>query len=263
MITLYLEGIGLVAPGIGDWQKGSAILNGSCPYRVQDIAPFRSNLLPANERRRTTRVIKLILQVTEEMITSFGIEETRVTTVFASSEGDSEIIDQLCTALSLPGRPVSPTHFHNSVHNAPAGYWSIATECHLPSVSLAAHDASFSAGLLEAAAIVVVEQTPVLLVVYDYPPPMPLAECRPILAPVATALLLKPERGAHSLAKLTLTLDRRSVEDRIPEPDLERLRVSNPAARGLPLLRAIAIGHTGRVVLPYVDRQHLCIELEP
>ncbi len=41
-----------------------------------------------------------------------------------------------------------PTQFHNSVHNAVAGYWSIATKSTQPMTCLAAHDHSFAAGLL-------------------------------------------------------------------------------------------------------------------
>ncbi len=46
--------------------------------------------------------------------------------VFACSGGDTDVINRLCSALMLPGCPVSPQQFVNSVHNAPAGYWSIA-----------------------------------------------------------------------------------------------------------------------------------------
>ncbi len=115
-------------------------------------------------------------------------------TVFASSGGDSEVLDKICTALTLPDRPVSPTQFHHSVHNTPAGYWSIATGCTQPSLSLSAYDSSFSAGLLEAAALAWAEAVRVLLIAYDLPLPFPLSERRRIVAPFAVALLLNPDR---------------------------------------------------------------------
>ena len=45
---------------------------------------------------------------------------------------------------------ISPTRFHNSVHNAAAGYWGIATGATAAANALCAYDASFGAGLLEA-----------------------------------------------------------------------------------------------------------------
>jgi hypothetical protein len=53
---------------------------------------------------------------------------------------------------------VSPTLFHNSVHNTPAGYFSIATGIQTASVSLSAGDNTFSAGLIEALTQVLIEK---------------------------------------------------------------------------------------------------------
>ena len=46
---------------------------------------------------------------------------------------------------------LSPTRFHNSVHNAAAGYWSIATGCHQPYSALGAGRYTFANGLFAAA----------------------------------------------------------------------------------------------------------------
>ena len=83
--------------------------------------------------------------------------------------------------LATDGREVSPTRFHNSVHNAPSGYWAVATGSREPSTSLCAYDASFAAGLLEAAAQATVDDRPVTLVAYDLPYPEPLQRARPIV----------------------------------------------------------------------------------
>ncbi|MCT7018444.1 beta-ketoacyl synthase chain length factor, partial [Salmonella enterica] len=71
---------------------------------------------------------------------------------------------------------LSPTRFHNSVHNAPAGYWTIATGCHATSSAITAGHASFGAGLLEAATLAATEQRPVLLVCSDIAGHGPLGE---------------------------------------------------------------------------------------
>ena len=62
---------------------------------------------------------------------------------------------------------MSPTKFHNSVHNAAAGYWTIGTGCMAPSNSLSGYECSFAAGLLEAAAQCAADRRPVLLVGFD------------------------------------------------------------------------------------------------
>lgn len=257
MMSVYLASAGLLAPGLLGWQASTAVLLGEQPYQADKLPRFHSNLLPSNERRRTTQTIKLVLQVAEEAITESGLAASQASSVLASSNGDCEIIDKLCRVLTLPDRPLSPTHFHNSVHNAPGGYWTIATGCQRPSVSISAHDHSFSAGLLEAVTLTVVERTPVLLVAYEYPPPAPLSGARFTGAPFAVALLLTFEQTAHSRFRLTLTCTRDAgvIEDQLEDNLLEALRTINPAARSLPLLQTLAQKTEDRVILPYLEGQ--------
>ncbi|MBA2409032.1 MAG: beta-ketoacyl synthase chain length factor [Gammaproteobacteria bacterium] len=191
----------------------------------------------------------------------FALLEWRA--VFASSGGDSEIINSICTALARPQRAVSPTQFHNSVHNSPAGYWAIATLCHSSSVSLSAYDGSFAAGLLEAVTTALVEGGPVLLVAYDYPPPEPLSQVRGFCAPFAAAMLIDARPGPRAMASFDIALARGEREDRMRDKELESLRTGNPAARALPLLEAIARQEARRVVLPYLPDTRLAVEVRP
>jgi Beta-ketoacyl synthase, N-terminal domain len=202
MNTLFVEGVGLMAPGLASWTTGRAVLAGERPYVAEPMPAAIATLLPANERRRTTATVKLALQVAQEAVVQADLDAGTVCTVFASSGGDSEVLDKICVALTQPGRPVSPTHFHHSVHNTPAGYWAIATRCRQPSVSLSAYDDSFAVGLREAAALAWAEQARVLLVAYDLPLPFPLSERRAITAPFGVALLLNPVGTNHRLAVL-------------------------------------------------------------
>ncbi len=112
--------------------------------------------------------------------------------MFASSGGDGETIHEILATLAGPARELSPTRFHNSVHNVAAGYWSIATGAKTPATSLCAHDGSFAAGLLEAGAQALATNGTVTLIAYDLPYPEPLASVRRIAAPFAVALLLSP-----------------------------------------------------------------------
>ena len=271
MKSLAVESVGLVAPGLTGWAASREVLAGWRPYRPEPLPALSAALLPANERRRVTATIKLALQAAQEAMTQApafnpdrapGARGEAVRTVFASSGGDSEVLDKICTALTQPDRPVSPVHFHQSVHNTPSGYWSIATGCTEPSSSLSAYDGSFGGGLLEAAALAWAEAARVLLVAYDLPLPFPLSGRRAIVAPFAVALLLNPASTRRGLATLRLTPVADQAADRLEDAALETLRAANPAARALPLLCAIARQATGSVVLSE-SGVRLRVEVEP
>ena len=131
MNPLAVEAVGLMAPGLAGWTASQAVLAGQRPYVTEPMPAAIATLLPANERRRVTATIKLALQVAQEAMAQAALPhdpspasergESAVRTVFASSGGDSEVLDKICMALTQPDRPVSPTHFHQSVHNTPAG----------------------------------------------------------------------------------------------------------------------------------------------
>lgn len=248
MSGLYVESASVLAPGLAGWPASRAVLAGERPYLAEPMPAPTATLLPANERRRTTGIVKLALHVAQEAMSRVDRNPRETRTVFASSGGDSEVLDKICMALTLPDRPVSPTHFHQSVHNTPAGYWAIATGCTQASISLSAYDGSVAAGLLEAMALALAEAAPVLLVACDLPLPFPLSERRLITAPFGMALLLTPQPVASRLAVLQV---RTTLEPATPMDDahLESLRLGNPAARALPLLWAIARPEQGRVVL--------------
>jgi hypothetical protein len=166
--------------------------------------------------------------------------------------------------LAQPAREMSPTQFHNSVHNAPAGYWSIATGSHAPTTSLAAHDASFAAGLLEASSQLVASGAPVLFVAYDGAYPGPLHRVRPIAASFAVALLLSPSPGASCLASLSIARTRgRAGAEPFADAELERLRRGNPAARSLPLLAAMARADRAEIEIEETASHLLRISVVP
>jgi hypothetical protein len=196
-----------------------------------------SDLLPAAERRRTGVPVKLALAVGQEAFLQAGRNAAEVATVFSSSGGDGENVHAICEVLASPEREVSPTRFHNSVHNASAGYWSIATGARAPSTSLCAFDASFTAGLLETVVQVTVGREPVALIAYDQPYPAPLADARPVIANFGVALVLALERTAHSLAAMDVRFSSTTEEvTRMVDEQLDVLRRGAPAARALPLL---------------------------
>lgn len=255
MKPLYIESVGVCAPGLSNWQQAAAVLRGDQIYEANDPGVYQPQLLPPNERRRATTAVRLAFRVAEDAMGGTAYKPHELASVFASSEGDTGILHRLCTALAEQSRAVSPTDFHNSVHNAAAGYWSIAANAKLPSVSLSAFDASFIAGLLEAACLVHGEEIPVLLAAYDMRPPEPLQAARPLTASVGVALVLSAQHGAQTLARIEI---HPGVHAGIAMENtaLESLRLSNPAGRALPLLQLLARKTNGAVVLDGTGGQH-------
>ncbi len=239
-MTAYLEAVGLVAPGLPAWEEARTVLAMQHPPAPQSpgCTPPQPQLLPANERRRAPLSVLMALQAAEDAMRRTSIAVADTPAVFASSDAEMAIIHRISSALAEPARIVSPTDFHNSVHNAAAGYWGIAARATQSATTLSAFDGTLAAGLRETFALLADGAPAVLLVLYDVPPPVPLYEKRPIETACGVALMLTGERVPGSVARLTLEEAR--AESTLTEPWLETLRRGNPAARALPLLSALA-----------------------
>jgi hypothetical protein len=149
------------------------------------------------------------------------------------------------------------------VHNAASGYWGIATGATAASNALCAHDASFAAGLLEALVQIHTDETAVLLIAYDADYPEPIRTHRPIPDAFGVALLLGAGAAANKpVARITAELSTAPAA-LLPDARLEALRVQIPAARSLPLLRALARREPGTVVIDYLERQRLELVVGP
>lgn len=258
----WIEGIGLLGPGFDTWQQAAPMLLGTEPYRSARTILPPAMLLPGAERRRAVAMVKLTLAAGMEAVAQSGLDAATLPSIFTSSSGDGQNIHAICATLASSDREISPTRFHNSVHNAAAGYWSIATGATAPSTALCAYDGSFAAGLVEALAWLATERTPVLLLAYDVDYPEPLHSLRPIVDAFCVALVLAPERSAHSLARIDARIAQ-ATATRANVPELEALRDVIPAARCLPLLEAIAARRAGAVVLDYLDDCALTVNVTP
>lgn len=247
--TLYVESVGIAAPGLPDWPRSIAALAGAAPYQPQPLEAYSPTLLPPNERRRVTQVVRLAFRSSEDALARSSIPAAALATVFASSEGDTDVVHRINVALAQSARSLSPTDFHNSVHNAPAGYWSIAVGSKQPSTSLAAFDGTFAAALNEAAALALGDGLDVLATTYDMAMAPALVSKRPIPEPFASALVLTRQRTARSIAALSLAETQEPLT-MLDDPALEALRRCNPSARALPLLQLLARRASGTVHLP-------------
>ena len=261
-LAAYVEGVGLLGPGLTGWSTAAPVLAGRTSYVWATTVMPAPSALPAAERRRSGLVVKLALGLGFEASGHASRDPATLATVFSSSGGDGHNCHEICQALASADRQLSPTRFHNSVHNAAAGYWSIATGSMAPSTVLCAYDASFAAGLLEALAQVVVVRNAVMLLAYDAGYPAPLHAKRPIHDAFGVALVLTVVRSERSIVRLNAELSH-SAAELSDDPQLERLRSGVPAARSLPLLSLLARQQAGAVHLEYFDSSSLRVEITP
>ena len=260
-LAAWVEGIGFLAPGMPDWPTARAVLRAEQPFTTAASVLPAPDILPPAERRRASRIVKLTLAVGLEAATQADADVGTLATVFSASGADGYNCHALCEQLATDDRQISPTRFHNSVHNATAGYWGIATKSMAPCQVLCAYDASFGAGLLDALAQVVVDRQPTLLIAYDSEYPEPLHSKRDIPDCAGVALLLTPEKTDRSLAGITVTQAAKPA-DLLADFGMESLRQKIPALRCLPLLQKLARGESGDVCLDYLPPMQLQVEIQ-
>ena len=261
-LTVWLDGIGLMAPGLPDWNAAAPILRGDAPFVPQPTVLPAPELLPPAERRRASRVVKLALGLGLQAAAHAQQDVATLATVFAASGADGHNCHALCEQLATDDRQISPTRFHNSVHNAAAGYWGIATRSMASCQVLCAFDGSFGAGLLDAAAQVLCDRQPVLLIAYDSEYPQPLHAKRDTPDCAGVAMVLRAQRTAQSVAVIEITPGAVAPQ-LMEEAGLERLRTQIPAMRALPLLQQLAGGRAGAVLLDYLAAMPLRVEVRP
>lgn len=252
----FIRSTAIWGPGLEGWEASRPILAGEQPYEPRLSPAPAPALLSPNERRRAGQVTRLALAVAQEAAARAQIQPNAMRSVFGSSNGDAIVVHDILEALASADRPVSPTQFHNSVHNAAAGYWTIATESNQPATCLGCHDDTMAASLLKAVAEVKVEQAPVLLCLYDVPVPAPLVAKRPTVGSFGAGFVLVPENDGKADARIAVRYVPEPGEAGAEEARHEALRPlsrSNPAAQSLRILEAVARREGDCFSLPYLD----------
>jgi hypothetical protein len=259
---LWVAGVGLIAPGLESWSAAQPVLTAAVPWCASEAALPAPAMLPKNERRRASPTIRLALGAAQQAIDAAGVAPGELAAFFGSSSGDGDVLHALLEMVTGPEGRASPTLFHNSVHNAAAGYWSIATGAQAPSLSIGAFDATAAATLMSAA--VGTHDRVAVVCLYDAALPEPLRAARAITLPFGAALVLSPTPTPGALARLALRLGAPATP---PTPlraaSLAPLLAANPSARVLPLLEALAGRRAGEVVLPWEDAPPLAITVTP
>jgi hypothetical protein len=196
-------------------------------------------MLAPTERRRAPDTVSIALEVAARACEAAALPPEQLPSVFACTQGDVVISDYMAATLAQSPELVSPTRFHNSVHNAAAGYWTIATGCREPYTALAATDGTFGSGLLEALTQAACDDRPVLLVAYDIEARGSLASVLTSRGVLGAALVVSPQPGPHPLAMLQWRL--RAGTDATPlRTAAAASAAANAMAGCLPLFETLA-----------------------
>ncbi len=235
-LTARIAGIGFWSDGLPDWAAARA-------YAMSGVLPAEAPARPApallapNERRRAPPSVLVALEVALAACRDAGIAADTLPSVFTSTHGDLGITDYMCATLATAPGELSPTKFHNSVHNAAAGYWTIGAGCMKTTTAISAHRASFAQGLVEAMTQLATDAQAVLLVGYDTAASGLLGTVTRSEGLLGAALVLVREgRGPRLSARLA---------DGEAEPGAGALALrarANAMAPMLPLFDALAAG---------------------
>ena len=244
VLRALVQGIGFWASGLPSWQA-------ACDYAKTGIppetAPARPSpqLLAANERRRAPESVAVALEVALAACQMAGRDPASLPSVFVSTHGDLGITDYMSETLASDDpASVSPTRFHNSVHNAAAGYWTIGAGCMRPTTAISAGTASMAQGLLEALTQLFAGEEAVLLAAYDARAHGPLAEVSKSEGLLGGALLLSQSGPGAALQAW--------LEDGTPDAcdgALASHARANAMTPMLPLFELLAQGTDGKVRL--------------
>lgn len=240
-LEVIIEGIAFWSSRLPGWDLARGVIRGEQSAPATASPRPAPALLAPTERRRAPDTVAVALEVASRACENAGRAPADLRSVFASTHGDLAISDHMCATLVATPTLISPIKFHNSVHNAAAGYWSIGTGSVAPYTAISAFDHTFGAGLLEAAVQVVCEQQPLLYVAFDIEAKGALATVVHSSGLFGVALVLGPRSGQRPGRSLSMQMrhdDAASVTAaRSPAADLV---AQNALAPCLPLFEALA-----------------------
>ena len=240
LAPVRITGVGFWSPRLPGWDHACDVAAGRTSALETPQPRVSPAMLAPTERRRAPDTVALALEVACRACEAAGVDPKSIPSVFASTYGDLPINDYMCSTLATTPLLCSPIRFHNSVHNAAAGYWTIGTGSMQPSTALLAGEATFGVGLLESVVQAIADDTPVLFVAYDVAPRGPLAEMVPSEGMLAVALVLDPASTRGSL--LCCRVDREAPTQVAIPPGWQDALPENAMKRGLSLFSALASG---------------------
>lgn len=215
-LNFHLHSVGVMAPGMTSLAELRSICrSGQYPSSLDALQLPSPAMLPANERRRASQVVRLTQTCIEQALRDCPFPAESLRSVFATDEGTGEICQQVLQAVATTGE-VSPLVFANSVQNAPSGYFSIAWGNQQSSTVVSQGLESFASGLLCAVTEAIACKQPVLLVAYDPAMTAPMDELLPIREATATAWVISadaPVAGVPVLGSFAVGLEHEAAHE--------------------------------------------------
>ena len=222
------------------------------------VSALDVSVIPAALRRRSSLPSRLAINAALNACKIAGVEASETPALFASVGGEMVITDQLCLELTKPVVHISPTQFHNSVHNTAAAYWSIITGCQQASTAMAAGEQTIAMALVEAWGQLATQGGDLLLVCYEERWPE-------YLDPgygqhdIAFAMLLSAEANHHSIGQCSRP---RIVEQTTHvEAELTSLINADPTLALTPLFQALTIQGEDQSIPISIQPQSWVIDL--
>jgi hypothetical protein len=206
MIARHDRSAGATVLGLGVWTPGfpdAASWRQAQPRAEVSAPPPR---LPARLRRRASLLTRMVAEVAAQATEQAGVPLQGLPVVMGSAYGELTTTMEMLEEMET-GQPLSPSRFHNSVHNTATGYLSMATDSQAPCTALAAGNDTVPMVLQEALALLADRGGDVLVVLADEQLPLEISPAtshplpaHPPLSPMAAALLLRrPPPGAPPL----------------------------------------------------------------
>ena len=271
MDPIYVRAVGLWTPGFaspeawcGRESEGpdqSDELDGSDQLDGSANTPA-ARLLEGNLRRRAPALSRMSVEVFEQAATRAGCDAALTPSVWATAHGEHATALRLLKMMPRGEGKLSPTHFHNSVHNTPSGYASIATGNVCSSTTLTGGAELVMSALLEAWCRLATRGGDVLLVLADEQLQTPF-ESPDMTAPLALSLCLSAQPAGASAVLSGLRRD--AVSPNKAQAPFGPLYVS----AALPLIEQIVGRRPGTVALELdsecgseSERRVWCLDLE-
>jgi hypothetical protein len=249
MAPIYVRGVGLWTPGFSSPEAWCRSVHQSeegeghetdCRDELAVTPP--AQLLEGNLRRRAPALSRMSVEVFEQAATRAGCDTARTPSVWATAHGEHTTAHRLLKMMPRGEGKLSPTHFHNSVHNTPSGYASIATRNVCSSTTLTGGAELVMAAFLEAWCRLETCGGDVLLVLADEQLQTPF-ESPGMTAPLALAFCLSAQPAGATAVLSDLR------RDTVP-----RTRAQAPfgplyVSAALPLIERIVGQRAGTVAL--------------
>jgi hypothetical protein len=242
MKPIFVRGIGLWTPGFSNpeaWCRGQS---------DSEVTKADAPILEGPLRRRASALTRISVDVFGQATRAAGVDIHSIPTIWATAHGEHATAIKLLEMMIRGEGKVSPTQFHNSVHNTPSAYASISCGNASASSTLTGGPELVSSALLEAFCHLDTGTQEIVVVLGDEPLHAPFDRAD-MPAPLAVAFCLSVHdrdagEGEHAGVVLS-NLRREELTDTQPDKRLGGLYVS----AGLPLLEHIVARRPGVIPL--------------